>query len=1335
MKEFSFLKEKIGAASRIFGNLFAASVSAFVLSLSLSACLDPVGKMDDTVIGTIDKKFVLPPIVSPASTVFPTSVALLADGVTTASITVTLVDATSSAPISGKTVSLTSSRSGSLDTISAASGPSSSTGQVMFTVTSITPGSAIFTANDSTDSIAILSTATVAWVSNASALNWTQGTATRATTVTATWIKSAEVGLSDQKIQFYSGSTCNTPSGALIDLASGSTQSKTFTPGDGTYSFKITSYDPKGNPATSSCSPGIIIDTSNVTSWSMGSISSGTTSCNSTPSISGNHTTNGFIVKLYSDAGCSSPLGAQQSVASGTFSISGYTSTVGVNSYWYTIQDSQAHGAATCISTALTYTYNTTPLVYFSQMGYSVKEFDGTNPAVQVGTPVTVSRSFGGCTTNFTLTSSDVTAFSGTDYTAGNVNGTISGISTSSTVPASSFGIVHNSAVTGDLFFQIKLTGVTTGTIQTAAQIAANQSATNQIAQVNILDYENAGDFMFNQPLYTIKENAGNATLTIQRGGNTGSSATVHVSLVDGTAVAGSDYTGTTQTVNFASGIDEATITVPIADNAAKDDNKSFIVKLVNNSAGTQMRNISIAKVRILNDDGDTNACDATNANNGVNNGFGGGTGAVATPYLICSLYQLKRVTSFATSYHKVMADIIADNTMTPIATYTGNFDGYESIVYDFSYNANAGANQIGFFSKAITSANYIRGLNLLNLSVVNTTSTGGYYTGGLLGIGSPILSNNLVSGYLNATNPGSGLLLGMTNASSNLTYTISNGLTFGKSVNAGGDAGGAIGYLYVGSGIPTYNLSGIYNMANVSSPSAYTGGVIGNNQGGGTYTMINFENRGTVSGTNSVGGVIGIDEPYNSQSPTGTLSYAVNYGNVFGTSNTVGGVVGKSMNYNSFTFTNPINYGNVSATSSVGGVIGYLAPNTASSSTTVSGAINTGTVTGSSSAVAGIVGYISVTGAVTGISVSVDSSSNSGTVSGTHYVGGVIGYEASFTTGAAPTNNTFSITNSSNTGNVSGSDSTGCIGGLMGYYGSNLSADAAFTFTSNTNTTGTITCTAGPNCGGLIGELNLAGTKTNTVSNSSSTSAINGGSQVGGLIGYSGQSSGATTLNISNSFATGSLASTSYSGGLIGYYLNYTGTSLLTNSHSQVVVTSTGNDNGGLIGGLYAGGSVSTIIKNSYSTGAVSGVSINGGLIGYLVNVNGVTSDTVTIQDAYATGSVTSSTSNTGGIVGEINYASGTITVNLTRLYTTSIISGASIVGGLYGQKFAATVNVTNSYWLQDTGLNAGLATDGNQRGVIALTGGSANYTGWTFDSVNGPWMGFTPGQYPTLK
>ncbi|MCF7731375.1 MAG: Ig-like domain-containing protein [Akkermansiaceae bacterium] len=96
------------------------------------------------------------------STVAANPAALASDGVTAATITVTLRDASGN-PASGKTVTLVSSR-GAVDTIEAAPGDSGKNGVVTFPVKSTMAGAAVFSARNVTDHMVITPTAIVTFV-------------------------------------------------------------------------------------------------------------------------------------------------------------------------------------------------------------------------------------------------------------------------------------------------------------------------------------------------------------------------------------------------------------------------------------------------------------------------------------------------------------------------------------------------------------------------------------------------------------------------------------------------------------------------------------------------------------------------------------------------------------------------------------------------------------------------------------------------------------------------------------------------------------------------------------------------------------------------------------------------------------------------------------------------------------------------------------------------------------------------------------------------------------------------------------------------------------------
>jgi filamentous hemagglutinin family protein len=251
-----------------------------------------------------------------------------------------------------------------------------------------------------------------------------------------------------------------------------------------------------------------------------------------------------------------------------------------------------------------------------------------------------------------------------------------------------------------------------------------------------------------------------------------------------------------------------------------------------------------------------------------------------------------------------------------------------------------------------------------------------------------------------------------------------------------------------------------------------------------------------------------------------------------------------------------------------------------------------------------GLFGYTGVGSVIQNVGLS------GGSVSGSGYVGGLVGF-----------NNGGTVSNSYATGSVGGGSGFAPVGGLVGlnHYGT----------VSNSYATGSVTGTR--EVGGLVGFMDGP----STVSNSYATGSVSGTGDVGGLVGF------VDANTISNSYATGSVSGSTNVGGLVG---NNHGTPI-SNSYAMGSVHGS-NYVGGLVGWNNGG-----TISNSYATGSVSGSSYVGGLVG--LNHYG------TGSNSYATGSV-SGTSNVGGLVG-YNYG-GTVS---NSFWDTQTSGQASSAGG----------------------------------------------------------------------
>ncbi|MCC4598002.1 hypothetical protein LL969_20560, partial [Xanthomonas campestris pv. phormiicola] len=313
--------------------------------------------------------------------------------------------------------------------------------------------------------------------------------------------------------------------------------------------------------------------------------------------------------------------------------------------------------------------------------------------------------------------------------------------------------------------------------------------------------------------------------------------------------------------------------------------------------------------------------------------------------------------------------------------------------------------------------------------------------------------------------------------------------------------------------------------------------------------------------------------------------------------------------------------------------------------------------------------------------------------VSGTAYVGGLVGQNAGSISAAsvegsiAGTGNFLGgLVGSNNGGAISGAHTSGSVLGSGSAYGNNY-------------------------VGGLIGSNNAG-----AVSASYSTSTVAGGSTVGGLVGNDYQGT------YDDVRATGSVSSNSAStgnnvGGLIGSATQ----SSIQNAHATGDVTATTASAGGLVG-LAA----SSSIQNVYASGRVSGTKSIGGLVGR--------SSSTTIHNAYATGAVTGTTYDTGGLVGgmsggsiESAYATGDVSggsevgglvgynasATLSRVYATGAVSGDDYIGGLVGYNDKGSIATAYATGTATGDMYVAGLTGYNYNGTIANTYASGNVAG----------------------
>lgn len=197
----------------------------------------------------------------------------------------------------------------------------------------------------------------------------------------------------------------------------------------------------------------------------------------------------------------------------------------------------------------------------------------------------------------------------------------------------------------------------------------------------------------------------------------------------------------------------------------------------------------------------------------------------------------------------------------------------------------------------------------------------------------------------------------------------------------------------------------------------------------------------------------------------------------------------------------------------------------------------------------------------------------------------------------------------------------------------------------------------------------------------------------------------------------TGAVSGGTYTGGLVGRSDN----SIVGGSSSSAAVTSASVYVGGLAGGL------SGVVTNSYATGAVNCTTQCGGLLGL--------SNALLFND-YATGNVTGTGTDIGGLIGEGNVNGS----RLVNVFATGDVTGSSAtatLGGLVGDN--AGMAFVNSYRYSGAACNngggGGCNALGTAEAVLAnfYTPASAPLSSWDFTNI---WVNnAVTNTFPTLS
>ncbi len=120
------------------------------------------------------------------------------------------------------------------------------------------------------------------------------------------------------------------------------------------------------------------------------------------------------------------------------------------------------------------------------------------------------------------------------------------------------------------------------------------------------------GEVAFSSPTFSVTENGGSATITVERSGGTVGEVSIDYATSNGTAQSGSDYTAASGTLTWADGDGSSkTFTVPITDDSSHEEFLETIILTLTNTDGAKIGTPNLATLEIQDDDNNAPAVEA----------------------------------------------------------------------------------------------------------------------------------------------------------------------------------------------------------------------------------------------------------------------------------------------------------------------------------------------------------------------------------------------------------------------------------------------------------------------------------------------------------------------------------------------------------------------------------------------------------------------------------------------------------------------------------------------------------------------------------------------------
>lgn len=171
----------------------------------------------------------------------------------------------------------------------------------------------------------------------------------------------------------------------------------------------------------------------------------------------------------------------------------------------------------------------------------------------------------------------DGNATSGSDYTA--TSGTLNWANGDSANKSITIPILNDAAYEADEGFIVNLSSPGGGALLGPKAMAIVTISQNDIPANGLLQ--------FSQSAYALGEGGGSATITVQRTNSSTGAVSVQYATVDANALAGSDYTAASGTLNWTAGNTTAkTFTVPVNNDTAGEPNETINLVLSNATGG-----------------------------------------------------------------------------------------------------------------------------------------------------------------------------------------------------------------------------------------------------------------------------------------------------------------------------------------------------------------------------------------------------------------------------------------------------------------------------------------------------------------------------------------------------------------------------------------------------------------------------------------------------------------------------------------------------------------------------------------------------------------------------